>query len=34
VKEFKNNVGKEAAAELDEADPLPEGSYVLSPSPF
>jgi V-type H+-transporting ATPase subunit E len=34
LKEFKSTVGKEAAAELDEADPLPEGSYVLSPSPF
>ncbi|GIK06189.1 V-ATPase V1 sector subunit E [Aspergillus viridinutans] len=26
LKEFKNNVGKETTAELDEADPLPEGS--------
>lgn len=29
LKEFKSTVGKEATAELDEADPLPEGSYVL-----
>ena len=33
AKEFKEKVGREVKIELDEKNPLPEGSYVALPSP-